>query len=144
MSGCKDLKLRTEISRQSASSELSWLWRDPSVEVDLTIHSPHQIELKVPVYRQKFIRVLFSVIPLSAEEHYLPVQMFSDLGWPRELLKAILLLAASLTLLEDMPYLDQLAKRGSKLPRPHQRKHSHPAMQLFDRYLDLYNDHWTY
>jgi hypothetical protein len=87
------------------------LWRDRSVEVDLTIHSPHQIELKVPAYGEKHVRVLFSVIPLSDEEHYLTIHMFSDLAWPRELLKAVLIMASSLTLLEDLPYLSHLAKR---------------------------------
>lgn len=121
------------------------LWRDPSVDVDLTIHSPHQIELKVPAYRQKFIRVLFNVIPLNTEEHYLCIQMFSDLKWPRELLKAILLLAASLTLLEDLPYLRHLAKRHpQQLANQRSKKKSvSPAMQLFHRYIDLYNsDRW--
>ncbi|MGG6241629.1 hypothetical protein ACQ4N7_23645 [Nodosilinea sp. AN01ver1] len=121
------------------------LWRDPSVDVDLTIHSPHQIELKVPAYRQKFIRVLFSVIPLNSEEHYLCIQMFSDLKWPRELLKAILLLAASLTLLEDLPYLRHLAKRHPKqwTNQRSKKKSVNPAMQLFHRYVDLYNsDRW--
>ncbi|MGB3312111.1 MAG: hypothetical protein WA939_16755 [Nodosilinea sp.] len=122
------------------------LWRDPSVDVDLTIHSPHQIELKVPAYGQKSIRVLFSVIPLNIEEHYLCIQMFSDLKWPRELLKAILLLAASLTLLEDLPYLRHLAKRNYKQlsKRPLQRRNTSQAMQLFHHYVDLYSDRWEY
>lgn len=118
------------------------LWRDPSVDVDLTIHSPHQIELNVPAYGQKCIRVLFSVIPLNAEEHYLCIQMFSNLQWPRELLKAILLLAASLTLLEDLPYLRHLARRSYKQlsRRPLQTKETSQTMQLFHRYVDLYSD----
>ncbi|WP_156119797.1 hypothetical protein [Leptolyngbya sp. KIOST-1] len=118
------------------------LWRDPSVDVDLTIHSPHQIELKVPAYGQKFIRVLFNVIPVNSEEHYLCIQMFSDLRWPKELLKAILLLAASLTLLEDLPYLQHLAKRNYKqmVKQPQRRRNPSQAMQLFHRYVDLYAD----
>ncbi|MGB3200629.1 MAG: hypothetical protein WBA99_06995 [Nodosilinea sp.] len=118
------------------------LWRDPSVDVDLTIHSPHQIELKVPAYGQKCIRVLFNVIPLTTDEHYLCIQMFSDLKWPRELLKAMLLLAASLTLLEDLPYLRHLARRSYKQlsRRPLQRREASQAMQLFQRYIDLYSD----
>lgn len=121
------------------------LWRDPSVDVDLTIHSPHQIELKVPTYGQEFIRVLFSVIPVNTEEHYLCIQMFCDLKLPRELLKAILLLASSLTLLEDLPYLHHLAKRSPKQfsNQRLKKKSTNPAMQLFHRYVDLYNsDRW--
>lgn len=121
------------------------LWRDPSVEVELTIHSPHQIELKVPAYGQKFIHVLFSVMPLSDKEHHLSIQMFSDLQWPRELLKAVLIVAASLTLLEDLPYLHHLTKRNydglfSQAPRPQKPSQ---ARQLFYRYVDLYNNRWN-
>ncbi|MFQ4134851.1 hypothetical protein PGN35_000870 [Nodosilinea sp. PGN35] len=121
------------------------LWRNPSVEVELTIHSPHQIELKVPAYGQRFIHVLFSVMPLNDKEHYLSIQMFSDLQWPRELLKAVLIVAASLTLLEDLPYLHHLAKRnydGLFSPRPRPQKTSQ-AKQLFYRYVDLYNNRWN-
>jgi hypothetical protein len=126
------------------------MWRNRSVEVDLTIHSPHQIELKVPVYRQKFIRVLFSVIPVNRQEHYFFIHLFSNLAWPRELLKSVLLLASSLTLLEDLPYLQHLAHRNqatlSGPPKlsgpPNPRKPARPTMQLFHRYIDLYHGDW--
>lgn len=115
------------------------MWRSPTVDVDLIIHSPHQIELKVPTYRNKYIQVLFSVIPLGAQEHQLFIQMFCDLRWPREFLRVILLLASSLTLLEDLPYLRQLAKRN---PATYQKlADTNPAcetMQLYYRYIDLY------
>jgi hypothetical protein len=122
------------------------LWREPSVDVDLTIHSPHQIELKVPVYQQKCIHVLFSVVPISAEEHQFSVHMFTDLQWPREFLKAIMLIAASLTLLEDLPYLQSLAKRnyGGLTRHTQERKHPPQAMQLFQRYVDLYSGQHEY
>jgi hypothetical protein len=117
------------------------MWRSPTVDVDLTIHSPHQIELKVPTYRDKCIRVLFSVIPLGSQEHQLLIQMFCDLRWPRELLRVILLLASSLTLLEDLPYLRQLAKRH---PATYQKladtNLSCETMQLYHRYVDLYRN----
>jgi len=119
------------------------MWRSPTVDVDLTIHSPHQIELKVPTYRDKYIRVLFSVIPLGTEEHQLLIQMFCDLRWPRELLRVILLLASSLTLLEDLPYLRQLAKRH---PATYQKladtTPTCETMQLYHRYVDLYRNQW--
>jgi hypothetical protein len=121
------------------------MWRDPSVEVDLILHTPYQIELRVPAYNQKTIHVLFSVLPLRENEHMLSVQMFSDLQWPKELLKAILIIAASLTLLEDLPYLSQLS--GGKISRkrvPSEDAISSPAMQLFRRYVSLYGNHWEH
>lgn len=122
------------------------LWRNPVVEVELTIHSPHQIELKVPAYGQKFIRVLFNVVPLNAEEHHLSIQMFSNLAWPKELLKAVLIMASSLTLLEDLPYLNHLARRNYDrlFSQTSERRRSSQAMQLFHRYADLYNDSWKH
>jgi hypothetical protein len=119
------------------------MWRDPSVEVDLILHTPYQIELRVPAYNQKTIHVLFSVLPLRENEHILSVQMFSDLQWPKELLRAILIIAASLTLLEDLPYLSQLS--GGKISRKHppaEEAIASPAMQLFRRYVSLYGNHW--
>jgi hypothetical protein len=119
------------------------LWRNPTVDVDLTIHSPQQIELKVPAYGNKNIRVLFSVIPLGDQEHQLFVEMFCNLQWPREMLRIILLLASSLTLLEDLPYLRQLAKRNpSTYHKLAATDSSCETMQLFHRYVDLYRDQW--
>lgn len=119
------------------------LWRSPSVDVELTIHSPHQIELKVPAYGQKCIRVLFNVIPINEREHQLLVQMFTDLQWPKELLRVVLLLASSLTLLEDLPYLSQLANRNLATPNPPGRRGSAcQTMQLYHRYVDLYTGYW--
>ncbi|MGF1571216.1 MAG: hypothetical protein ACFCVD_24595 [Nodosilinea sp.] len=122
------------------------LWRNPVVEVELTIHSPHQIELKVPAYGQKFIRVLFNVVPLNAKEHHLSIQMFSNLAWPKELLKAILIVASSLTLLEDLPYLHHLARRkyDRLFSQTSEKRRSSQAMQLFHRYANLYNGSWKY
>lgn len=118
------------------------LWRNHSVDVDLTIHAPHQIELKVPVYRQKHIRVLFSVIPLGHAAHQLRIQIFSNLRWPREFLRAVFLLASSLTLLEDLPYLNQLAKRNRTSFHHAAHGQSSQAMQLFQRYVHLYEGYW--
>jgi hypothetical protein len=119
------------------------MWRSPTVDVDLIVHSPHQIELKVPAYSKKYIRVLFSVIPLGSQEHQLIIQMFCDLQWPRELLRVILLLASSLTLLEDLPYLRQLAKRNPvSYRKPAESPSSCENMQLYHRYIDLYQGQW--
>ncbi|MBD2233025.1 hypothetical protein [Phormidium tenue] len=138
-------KIRFETMLDSPFNVLR-LWRNPVVEVELTIHSPHQIELKVPAYGQKFIRILFNVVPLNAEEHHLSIQMFSNLAWPKELFKAVLILASSLTLLEDLPYLNHLARRnyGRLFSQVSEKRRSNQAMQLFHRYADLYNDSWKY
>lgn len=45
------------------------IWRQPLVEVDLTLHTPYTVELNVPVYNDKRIIVMFNVIPLSETEH---------------------------------------------------------------------------
>jgi len=119
------------------------IWRDPSVEVDLILHTPYQIELKVPVYNEKHIHVLFNVWPLNQNEHQLSVKMFSDLGWPNTVMKAILIIAASLTLLEDLPYLSQLSTINLGRSRhPDKEALKTPGMQLFQRYLRLYQGHW--
>jgi hypothetical protein len=119
------------------------MWRNPSAEVDLILHAPHQIELKVPVYQQKYIHVLFNILPLNAEEHILSIQMFSDLQWPRELLRPVLMIAASLTLLEDWPYLSQLANRKMAFSSQTWNNANPPhAMQLLQRYVHLYGRHW--
>ncbi|MBD2109164.1 hypothetical protein [Nodosilinea sp. FACHB-13] len=138
-------KIRFETMLDSPFNVLR-MWRNPVVEVDLTIHSPHQIELKVPTYGQKFIRVLFNVLPLNDQEHHLSIQLFSNLAWPKELLKAILIVASSLTLLEDLPYLNHLARRNYDrlFSQTSEKRRSSQAMQLFHRYADLYNGSWKY
>jgi len=114
------------------------MWRDPSVEVDLVLHTPYQIELKVPAYGDRYIRVMFNVIPLDESEHILAIQMFSNLQWPREILRAILTIAASVTLLEDLPYLSQLAGHSTARLQASETGTSAQAMQLFRRYVHLY------
>jgi hypothetical protein len=116
------------------------IWRQTSVEVELVLHTPYQVELKIPAYLGKQISVLFNVLPLGEREHYLLIQMYSDLRWPAMLLRGVLLLAASFTLLEDLPYLRKLAQRN-----PHRLTRSsnlpHQSMQLFQRYMELYGSH---
>lgn len=119
------------------------LWRDPSVEVDLTLHTPYQIELKVPIYNQKHIHVLFEVLPLATDEHQFSIKMFSDLGWPQTVMRAILIIAASLTLLEDLPYLNRLSTINlGRSRQPDREVLKTPNMQLFCQYLRLYGRHW--
>lgn len=118
------------------------IWRARNVEVDLTLHTLSQIELSVPLYNQRYIKVLFSVRPLGKAEHLLNIQLFSNLRWPRHLLRAVLLLASSLTLLEDIPYLAHLAScKDDPLSHSGDSKASPQTMQLFHRYVGLYNRH---
>lgn len=134
------IRFKTELD---SSTNVLRLWRNPVVEVELILHTPYHIELKVPAYNQKNIHVLFNVLPISDREHTLSVQIFSDLKWPNILLRAVLIIAASLTLLEDLPYLNQLDH--GKVGRPKQLLSSPPSaptMQLFRRYVHLYGHHF--
>jgi hypothetical protein len=119
-------------------------WRQAIVEVELTLHTPFTVELQIPVRDRKFINVIFNVLPLTQGEHKFFVDIYSDLPWPKPFLRFLLQFATSLTLLEDLPYLRQLAA----LKQHNLMRSSHPAdsiqgthhmMQLFYRYVDLYS-----
>ena len=113
------------------------IWRQPIVEVDLILHSPHTVELSIPVYGDRRIIVLFNAFPVSQTEHQFLIDIYSNLGWYKPLLQLVLHCSACLTLLEDLPYLQKLAERN--LHRLFQRgKSSHDTMQLFNRFVDLY------
>lgn len=115
------------------------MWRSPIVEVDLILHTPYMVELKIPAYRDREITVLFRVQPLGKTCHKLFVDISSNLRWPKPLLQVIMLLAASLTLLEDLPYLRRLSKRNwDRLMVRSGNPSSPKSMQLFQRYVDLY------
>lgn len=114
------------------------IWREPIVEVDLILHTPHTIELSIPVYDDKRIIVIFYIFPLTDKEHQLFIEIYSDLEWPKPILQIILHFAACLTLFEDLPYLRHLAKidiesllRISKISRQ-------SNMLLFKRFVELY------
>ncbi|AFY90688.1 MAG: hypothetical protein CLLPBCKN_008266 [Chroococcidiopsis cubana SAG 39.79] len=87
------------------------IWRQPIVEVGLTLHTPYTVELSIPVYNQRYITVLFNVIPVGANEHKLIIDIYSNLNWPRPLLQVVLHFAACLTLFEDLPYLQRIAQK---------------------------------
>lgn len=100
-------KLRFQTTLSSPVNVLR-LWRQPAVDVELTLHTPFTIELRVPVRNDKAINVLFNVLPLSQDEHRFCVDIYSNLPWPKSLLRFALEFASSLTLLEDLPYLQKL------------------------------------
>ncbi|MBD1880212.1 hypothetical protein [Coleofasciculus sp. FACHB-T130] len=114
------------------------IWRQPIVEVDLTLHSPYTVELSIPVYNGKRIVVIFNAIPLSDTEHKFLVDIYSDLEWPRPLLQFILHFASCLTLFEDLPYLQKLAERNIQRLVSLNRVSNHETMWLFQRFVDLY------
>lgn len=119
------------------------LWRQDTVEVELTLHTPFTVELQVPVRDEKTINVIFNVVPLGEEEHKLCVDIYSNLPWPKPILRLLLEFATSLTLLEDLPYLRLLKahKQGSLIPsiqRYNPRKSKNDSMQLYYRYVSLY------
>lgn len=119
------------------------LWRQKAVEVELTLHTPFTVELQVPVHNEKRINVLFNVLPLSQKEHRFFVDIYSNLPWPKPLLRFFLEFATSLTLLEDLPYLRKLTSRKQQsLIRPSatsgREQESSDTMQLYHRYVNLY------
>jgi len=113
------------------------IWRQPIVEVELTLHTPYTVELSIPIYGNKNITVIFNILPMSDNDHKLFIDIYSNVIFPRPLLQIVLHLASSLTLLEDLPYLRKLAKgkihRSSKVDQG-----SHHTMQLFERFAELY------
>lgn len=114
------------------------IWRDAVVEVELTLYNPYTVELKIPAYAGKTVSVVFNALPLDENNHRLYIDMYSDLGWPKPLLRFMFHMAAILTLLEDMPYLRKLAERNLQHLIEKQRVSRHKTMQLFDRFVDLY------
>lgn len=119
------------------------LWRQGTVDVNLILHTPFTVELQVPVRAGKTINVVFNVLPLSQGEHKLFVDIYSNLAWPKPMLRFLLEVATSLTLLEDLPYLRRLtARKPQTLVRPCQGDEpgldSSNTMQLYRRYVSLY------
>lgn len=114
------------------------IWRQPVVEVELILHTPYTIELRIPSYGNKNITVIFNVLPLSQNNHKLFIDIYSNVVFPKMLVQAILHFASGLTLLEDMPYLKRLTEgkicRSGKVSKGSRCK----TMQLFERFADLY------
>jgi hypothetical protein len=113
------------------------IWRQPIVEVELVLHTPYTVELRIPVYNDRKIVVVFNAFPLGENEHRFVVDIYSNLGWFKPLFKFVLHFASCLTLFEDLPYLQSLAKRSV-----HQLlnagRSNHDTMRLFKRFVDLY------
>lgn len=114
------------------------IWRQPIVEVDLILHNPYTVELSIPVYNGRRIIVLFNVFPVSETEHKLFIDIYSDLRWFKPLLQLPLHIASSLTLFEDLSYLQALAERNLNRLVKVGKVSSHETMQLFQRFIDVY------
>ncbi|NJL81848.1 MAG: hypothetical protein HC890_00540 [Chloroflexaceae bacterium] len=114
------------------------IWRQEAVEVELTLHSSHTVELRVPVYGGKKVIVMFNVFPLGEDKHKFLVDIYSDLDWPRPLLQLLFHCASCLTLYEDLPYLQRLTQRNLSRLLTSRRISSHETMRLYNRFVDLY------
>jgi hypothetical protein len=115
------------------------IWRQPIVEVDLTLLTPYTVELSIPAYNDKRITVLFNVVPIDENRHKFLIDIYSDLKWPRPILQAILHFSACLTLFEDLPYLQKLAERNlNRLLNPSNRTSERDTMWLYKRFVELY------
>lgn len=115
------------------------IWRQPIVEAGLILHTPYTVELRIPVYNDKYIIVIFNVLPLSSNEHKLFIDIYSNLNWPRPLLQILLHFASCLTLFEDLPYLKKLAERNLDRLLKSGGSSNHQMMWLFKRFVDLYS-----
>lgn len=114
------------------------IWRQPIVEVGLILHTPYTVELTIPVYGNKYITVMFNVIPLSHREHKLFIDIYSNLEWPKPVLQLLLHFASCLTLFEDLPYLQQIAEINTQRLMHSNRVSERETMWLFRRFVDLY------
>ncbi|NJM63210.1 MAG: hypothetical protein HC849_28395 [Oscillatoriales cyanobacterium RU_3_3] len=114
------------------------IWRKSTIDVTLTLHSPHMVELNVPVYGDKKMIVLFKVFPFGIKTHKFLVDIYTDLPYPKFLLRSILHFAALFTIYEDIPYLKKLSGKdwdfkvtGNSILNP-------TAMCLLKRFVNLY------
>ncbi|MBW4474663.1 MAG: hypothetical protein KME45_30440 [Stenomitos rutilans HA7619-LM2] len=114
------------------------IWRQPVVEVELTLHTPFTVELSIPVYNGKRMTVIFNAIPLNNTQHKLFIDIYSDLKWYKPFLQLLLHAASCLTLFEDLPYLQALAKRKIYRLVQLDRIPNHETMWLFKRFAALY------
>ena len=115
-----------------------WSFGIPSWLFGITDRSPYTVELRIPVYNNKHIIVIFNALPLSNTEHKFFIDIYSNLEWPKPLLQILLHFASCLTLFEDLPYLRKLAERDIDSLVNLRRVSNHQTMWLFKRFVDLY------
>ncbi len=113
-------------------------WRQPIVEVELTLHTRYMVELSIPVYGGKKITVIFNSFPINSDTHELLIDIYTDLKWPKPILQIILHIASVFTLFEDLPYLKQLSSKNLTQLFSRNRTSKHEMMWLFRRFVELY------
>jgi hypothetical protein len=129
------LKFETTLN---PSLNLLKIWRQPVVEVELTLHTPYTIELSIPVYNGRNMTIVFNILPLGDNSHKLFIDIYSAIFFPKPILQMLLHAAAYLTLFEDMPYLRKLSDRNLSDRVSKTVVSNHKTMQLFKRFVDLY------
>jgi hypothetical protein len=117
------------------------IWRQEQVEVDLTLHNPYTVELSVPVYNDKRVNVVFNVLPITKNEHYFFIDIYSNLQWFKPLLQILFHCAACLTLFEDLGYLNAIAERNVAKLFHAGKSSNHKNMYLYNRFVELYGSH---
>lgn len=129
------VKFRTTVS---SPINILKMWRQSTIDVTLTLHNPYMVELNVPVYGDKQMVVLFKVFPSDRKTHKFLVDIYTDLPYPKFLLRSILHFASVFTIYEDIPYLKQLSGKdwdfkvaGNSILNP-------TAMCLLKRFVSLY------
>lgn len=114
------------------------IWRQPIVEAGLILHTPYTVELKIPVYNDKNIIVMFNALPLNDKEHKFFIDIYTDLQWSKPILQILFHFAACLTLIEDLPYLQQLATVNKERLFHSGKNSERKTMWLFRRFVELY------
>jgi hypothetical protein len=120
-----------------SSPNLLRIWRQPVIEVELTLHTPYTIELSIPIYNGR-IAIMFNILPLGDNAHKLFIDIYSDLVFPKPILQFFLHCASCVTLFEDLPYLRKLANGSLRHLVKSNKLSNHKTMQLFKRFVGLY------
>jgi hypothetical protein len=113
-------------------------WRQPVVEVELTLHTPYTIELNIPVYNGQNITIVFNILPLGDNLHKLFIDIYSAMVFPKPILQILLHFASYITLFEDMPYLRKLADENLYARVGRMIVADRRTTQLIKRFVDLY------
>jgi hypothetical protein len=112
------------------------LFRKPQNIVSLELLSPFTISLTIPQSPDIQTTVLFNTLPIREDKHVLFVDIYSNLEIPKSILKPAMQLATSLTVMEDIPYYENLAKQDIR--NVIRRTKDNPEMYLYKRYSQLY------
>lgn len=114
------------------------VWRKPTIEVELILHTPYTIELNIPIYHNRRITIIFNMLPLADNIHKLFIDIYSNVIFPKPILQIILHCASCLTLFEDLPYLNELANGNPCRWVRSTRAGNRDTVQLFKRFVELY------